>query len=169
MSASPSHPVAVPVDVKAGVVSKVLSLAEAATLVRCSRAHLCNLIHNRVPGVPHLPSVRIGRRVLFRRESLERSKPACQREPRQGLLYDAGRHLATVCIRSSVCVPLRTLAAWLEQRTRPTNTESKADSKSRDTIPFPSDAARTVTPATTNAIGQVSKGRGAHLCSTTDS
>jgi len=169
MSASPSHPVAVPVDVKAGVVSKVLSLDGAAAFVRCSRAHLCNVIHNRVPGVPHLPSVRIGRRVLFRRESLERSKPACQREPGQGLPYDAGWHLATVRIGGSVRLPLRTLAAWLEQRTRPANTESKADSKSRDTIPFPSDASRTVAPATTNAIAQVSRGRGALLCSTTDS
>jgi len=66
MSASPSHPVAVPVDLKAGAVPKVLNLAEAAAFVRCSRAHLCNVIHHKVPGVPHLP-----RRVLFRRESLE--------------------------------------------------------------------------------------------------
>ena len=58
MSTSPSHPVAVPVDLKAWAVPKVLNLAEAAAFVRCS-------------GVPHLPSVRIGRRVLFRRESLE--------------------------------------------------------------------------------------------------
>src|ERR1700681_1757596 len=71
MSASPSHPVAAPVDLQAGAVPKVLNLAEAAAFVRCSRAHLCNVIHHKVPGVPHLPSVRIGRRVLFRRESLE--------------------------------------------------------------------------------------------------
>ena len=71
MSASPSHPVAVPVDLQAGAVPKVLNLAEAAAFVRCSRAHLCNVIHHKVPGVPHLPSVRISRRVLFRRESLE--------------------------------------------------------------------------------------------------
>ena len=44
---------------------------EAAAFMRCSRAHLCNVIHQKVPGVPPLPSVRIGRRVLFRRESLE--------------------------------------------------------------------------------------------------
>lgn len=51
---------------------KVLNLTEAAALVRCSRAHLCNILHGKVRGVPRLPSVRIGRRVLFRRESLER-------------------------------------------------------------------------------------------------
>lgn len=51
---------------------RILSLAEAAALVRCSRAHLCNLANGKVRGLPRLPSVRIGRRVLFRRESLER-------------------------------------------------------------------------------------------------
>jgi predicted DNA-binding transcriptional regulator AlpA len=50
---------------------KILNLAEAASLVRCSRAHLCNIINGKVRGIPHLPIVRIGRRVLFRRESLE--------------------------------------------------------------------------------------------------
>ena len=52
-------------------VSKVLNLAEAAALVRCSRAHLSNIVNGKVRGIPHLPTVRIGRRVLFRRESLE--------------------------------------------------------------------------------------------------
>ena len=51
--------------------SKVLNLAEAAALVRCSRAHLSNVINGKVHGIPRLPAVRIGRRVLFRRESLE--------------------------------------------------------------------------------------------------
>jgi hypothetical protein len=51
--------------------SKVLNLAEAAALVRCSRAHLSNVVNGKVHGIPRLPTVRIGRRVLFRRESLE--------------------------------------------------------------------------------------------------
>jgi hypothetical protein len=55
MSASPSHPVAAPVDLKAAAVSKVLNLAEAAAFVRCLRAHLWNVIHRKVSGVPHLP------------------------------------------------------------------------------------------------------------------
>lgn len=46
----PSHPEAVSVDLKAGAVPKVLNLAEAAAFVRCSRAHLCNVIHYKVPG-----------------------------------------------------------------------------------------------------------------------
>ena len=49
----------------------VLNLAEAAKFVRCSRAHLCNIVKGKVRGIPPLPSVRVGRRVLFRRESLE--------------------------------------------------------------------------------------------------
>src|SRR5262252_1246662 len=51
--------------------AKVLNLAEAAALVRCSRAHLSNVVNGKVHGIPRLPTVRIGRRVLFRRESLE--------------------------------------------------------------------------------------------------
>ena len=53
------------------VPAKVLNLAEAAALVRCSRAHLSNVVNGKVHGIPRLPTVRIGRRVLFRRESLE--------------------------------------------------------------------------------------------------
>ena len=52
-------------------VSKVLNLAEAAALIRCSRAHLSNIVNGKIRGIPRLPAVRIGRRVLFRRESLE--------------------------------------------------------------------------------------------------
>ena len=54
-----------------GASPKVLNLAEAAALVRCSRAHLSNIVNGKVRGIPRLPTVRIGRRVLFRRESLE--------------------------------------------------------------------------------------------------
>lgn len=81
MSTSPSHPVLTPArspdeservpEAKDAAIPKVLNLAEAAALVRCSRAHLCNIVHGKIPGIPILPTVRIGRRVLFRRESLE--------------------------------------------------------------------------------------------------
>ena len=54
-----------------GAVPKVLNMAEAAQYVRCSRAHLCNIVNGKICGIPHLPAIRIGRRVLFRRESLE--------------------------------------------------------------------------------------------------
>ena len=81
MSTSPSHPVLPPArsleeservpEATDARIPKVLNLAEAAALVRCSRAHLCNIVHGKIPGIPLLPTVRIGRRVLFRRESLE--------------------------------------------------------------------------------------------------
>jgi len=58
-------------DFKQATAPAILNLAEAALLVRCSRAHLCNIVHGKVRGIPRLPTVRIGRRVLFRRESLE--------------------------------------------------------------------------------------------------
>src|ERR1039457_5528548 len=60
-----------PLELKDAAIPPILNLAEAAKLVRCSRAHLCNVINGKVRGIPHLPTVRIGRRVLFRRESLE--------------------------------------------------------------------------------------------------
>jgi len=71
MSASPSQRVAVRVDLEAGAVPKVVDVAEAGASVRCTRAQPCNLIPHKLPGISSLPSVRIGRRVLFRRESLE--------------------------------------------------------------------------------------------------
>ena len=55
----------------AAALLKSSDLAEAAALVRCSRAHLSNVVNGKVRGIPRLPAVRIGRRVLFRRESLE--------------------------------------------------------------------------------------------------
>ena len=64
-------PEGAPQQLVSGSPSKVLNLAEAAALMRCSRAHLSNVINGKVRGIPRLPTVRIGRRVLFRRESLE--------------------------------------------------------------------------------------------------
>jgi len=48
----------------------VLTTREAAAVLRCSKAHVCNLMGGRVLGVPPLPSVRLGRRRLVRREVL---------------------------------------------------------------------------------------------------
>jgi excisionase family DNA binding protein len=52
-------------------IPRILNLAEAARFVRCSRSHLSNVVNGKVRDFPPLPSVRIGRRVLFRQESLE--------------------------------------------------------------------------------------------------
>lgn len=51
---------------------EVLTINEAALIMRCSKTHLQNVIQGRVANVPPLPCVRVGRRVLVRRESLER-------------------------------------------------------------------------------------------------
>jgi len=48
----------------------ILTLAEAAKQLRCSKAHLCNVINGKVPHVPSLPVLRIGRRVLIRQDAL---------------------------------------------------------------------------------------------------
>lgn len=49
---------------------EVLTLAEAARILRCSKAHLCNVLNGRVSGLLPLPHIRVGRRKLIRRASL---------------------------------------------------------------------------------------------------
>ena len=48
----------------------VLTIREAAKELRCSRAHIHNVIRGKVAGLPPLPVVRIGRRMLILRVSL---------------------------------------------------------------------------------------------------
>jgi excisionase family DNA binding protein len=50
----------------------VITVAEAAELLRFSKAHLLNVLNGRVRNVPALPHIRIGTRILIRRESLDR-------------------------------------------------------------------------------------------------
>jgi excisionase family DNA binding protein len=49
---------------------EVLTVEETARQLRCSRAHVQNLLAGKVSGVLPLPFVRLGRRKLVRRESL---------------------------------------------------------------------------------------------------
>jgi excisionase family DNA binding protein len=49
---------------------QILTLSEAAELVRCSKAHLSNVIGGKVSNLPALPAVRLGRRLLIRRDAL---------------------------------------------------------------------------------------------------
>ncbi len=51
--------------------SEILSVAEVAALLRCSKAHVCKAIQGRVRGVTRLPALSMGRRKLIRRQSLE--------------------------------------------------------------------------------------------------
>jgi excisionase family DNA binding protein len=48
----------------------LLTLAEVAALLHCSKAHVSNVIAVRVPGCAPIPAVHLGRRILVRRESL---------------------------------------------------------------------------------------------------
>lgn len=48
----------------------LLTVAEVAKLLHCSKAHVCNVVAGRVSGCAPIPAVRLGRRMLLRRESL---------------------------------------------------------------------------------------------------
>src|SRR5260370_35209530 len=56
------------------VAAPLLTAAEVALDLRCSKAHVHHLIKGAVAGVPPLPAVRMGRRVVVRRSSLEKWK-----------------------------------------------------------------------------------------------
>lgn len=50
---------------------RVLTVIEVSELLRCSKAHVHNLINGKVPGLRPLPSLSLGRRRLVRRETLD--------------------------------------------------------------------------------------------------
>ena len=50
----------------------VLTIPEVADILRCSKAHAFHVVNNKVAGLPRFPSLRIGRRVLVRRELFAR-------------------------------------------------------------------------------------------------
>jgi len=61
---------------------EILNLNETAGLLRCSKAHLSNLLNGRVRGARPLPYVSVGRRKLIRRESLEQWLTAAEETAR---------------------------------------------------------------------------------------
>ena len=50
--------------------SELLTVAEVAIELRCSKTHVSNVLAGRVRGCAPIPSVRLGRRTLIRRGSL---------------------------------------------------------------------------------------------------
>ena len=48
-----------------------LTLAEVARELRCSKGHVHNIIHGKVEGLPPLPVLRIGRRIVIRVAALK--------------------------------------------------------------------------------------------------
>ena len=50
---------------------EVLTTREGAQVLRCSKAHFCNLLNGKVAGLPPPPYIRLGRRRLVRKATLE--------------------------------------------------------------------------------------------------
>jgi excisionase family DNA binding protein len=48
----------------------LLTVRDVAALLHCSKAHISNVLAGRVKGCTPIPAVRLGRRMLVRRESL---------------------------------------------------------------------------------------------------
>jgi Helix-turn-helix domain len=48
----------------------LLTIADVAGLLHCSKGHVCKAIAGQVHGCPPIPSVSLGRRKLVRRQSL---------------------------------------------------------------------------------------------------
>lgn len=59
----------------------LLTLADAAELLHCSKAHLCKAVNGRVRGCAPIPCVSLGRRRLIRRESLRLWLEANEKNP----------------------------------------------------------------------------------------
>ena len=51
--------------------SDILTVAEVASELRCSKAHVYKAIRGKVAGVSRLPVISMGRRKLIRRSTLE--------------------------------------------------------------------------------------------------
>ena len=49
----------------------LLTIAELAAILRCSKAHAAKILNERVPGLPRLPHLALGRRKLVRRAALD--------------------------------------------------------------------------------------------------
>jgi excisionase family DNA binding protein len=51
--------------------TSVLTLTQAASYLRISKAHLSNVINGKVPGVSPVRFFRMGRRILIKREWID--------------------------------------------------------------------------------------------------
>jgi hypothetical protein len=50
----------------------LLSLDAVADELHCSKAHVSNLVNGKISRCSPLPAIHLGRRIMIRRESLER-------------------------------------------------------------------------------------------------
>jgi excisionase family DNA binding protein len=58
----------------------VLTLREVASILRCSKTHVSNAVNGKVPGLPRLTHVALGRRILIRKEWLDEWMEANKRK-----------------------------------------------------------------------------------------
>jgi excisionase family DNA binding protein len=63
---------------------EILTAAEVAAELRCSKAHVYNTIAGKVEGVSPLPAICMGRRKLVRRSALEEWKKTNESAGRDG-------------------------------------------------------------------------------------
>jgi excisionase family DNA binding protein len=64
----------------------MLTAAEVARDLRCSKAHVYHAINGTIPGVSPLPAISMGRRKLIRRSTLEKWKRANERTPADAMM-----------------------------------------------------------------------------------
>jgi excisionase family DNA binding protein len=58
-------------EIRTAPTHDLLTLEEAASILRCSKAHLSNVLNGKVSSLPPLPHVSLGRRKLIRKAALE--------------------------------------------------------------------------------------------------
>lgn len=58
--------------------TELLTIGEAAKLLRCSKPHVSNLLAGRVRGVAPLPHIQLGRRKLIRRATIRQWMAAAE-------------------------------------------------------------------------------------------
>ena len=61
------------------ILREVLTVRDVALELRCSIAHVYNVINGEVKNVPRLPTIAIGRRKLIQRDILEEWKKSSDR------------------------------------------------------------------------------------------
>jgi len=58
-------------DIQRQAQDNILTIVQVARILQCSRAHVCNVLHGKVEGLPPLPHFSMGRRKLIRQRWLD--------------------------------------------------------------------------------------------------
>ena len=75
------------------VQNELLTVADVALILRCSKAHVCKIANGQVKGTAPIPTIAVGRRKVVRRQSLIRWMTENEQGARMtsSLEVDAGR------------------------------------------------------------------------------